>query len=315
MAEEENHDQETTIHKANEPDENDNNNSSGDDDSCEDEEEEEDAIASAELKRKKKKALLEFRCRLEDAILGNYLLGKPKKNTLSKEESEKQREELMEITLWDVPLLPSKGHEGTDILLLKFLRARDFKVADAFEMLRKTLKWRNEYKTDEILGEELGSNVDSVLYLKGRDKQGRPLYFTVYGALKDKELFKKTLGSEDKCEEFLRSRIHYMEKGIKKLNFKNGGVDSIVQIKDLKNSPGPAMKELRSVSKRAFSLLQNNYPDFIHKNVSSKIKMTLCFLLLLLLFSIILKGTNNNQNCSIASRLLSMLHFGTMPAT
>ncbi|XP_015891294.3 patellin-4 [Ziziphus jujuba] len=270
MAEEENNDQENTTHKGNEADEN-NDSYSSDDDTYKDEEDDssdhdDDAIASAELKRKKKKALLQFRCRLEDAILGNYLLGKPKKN-LSKEESAKQKEKLREITLWDVPLLPSKGHEGTDILLLKFLKARDFKVIDAFEMLRKTLKWRNEYKADEILDEKLGSNVDSLLYLKGKDKEGRPLFFTVYGALKDKELYKKTLGSEDKCNKFLRSRIHYMEKGIKKLNFKNGGVDSIVQITDLKNSPGPAMKELRSVSKRAFALVQNNYPNFIHKNV------------------------------------------------
>lgn len=228
---------------------------------------EDEIMASVDMKLKKKKALLEFRCRLEDAILGNYLLGKPKKS-ISQDEMARQKEMLRDITLWDVPLLPSKGHQGTDILLLKFLKAREFKVGEAFEMLRKTLKWRNEYQADKILEEKIDSDVDNVLYLMGRDKEGRPLFYNVYEALRDKEFYKKTLGSEEKCKEFLRCRVHCMEKGIKKLDFKNGAVDSIVQITDLKNSPGPGMKELRSVSKRAFNLLRNNYPDFIHKNVS-----------------------------------------------
>ena len=35
------------------------------------------------------------------------------------------------------------------IVLRKFLRARDFKVADAAEMLTKTLAWREENKVRE----------------------------------------------------------------------------------------------------------------------------------------------------------------------
>lgn len=236
---------------------------------------EDEIMSSVNMKRKKKKALLEFRCRIEDAILGNYILGKPEKN-ISQEEIANQKAMLRDITLWDVPLLPSKGHQGTDVLLLKFLKARDFKVQEAFEMLSKTIKWRHEYEADKILEEKPDSDIDNVLYLMGRDREGRPLYYNVYGALKDKEFYNKTLGSEDKCKEFLRWRVHCMEKGIKKLDFKNGGVDSIVQITDLKNSPGPAMRELRSVSKRALNLLQNNYPGFIHRNVSSKLYIYVC---------------------------------------
>lgn len=227
---------------------------------------EDEITSSVDMERKKKKALLELRFRLEDAILENYLLVKPKKNTFQ-EEIANQKVMLRDITLWDVPLLPSKGHQGTDVLLLKFLKARDFNVQEAFEMLSKTLKWRNEYEADKILEEKLDSDIRNVLYLMGRDREGRPLYYNVYGALKDREFYNKTLGSEDKCDEFLRWRVRCMEKGIKKLDFENGGVDSIVQITDLKNSPGPSMKELRSVSKRALQLLQNNYPGFIHKNV------------------------------------------------
>ncbi|PON62632.1 CRAL-TRIO lipid binding domain containing protein [Parasponia andersonii] len=223
-----------------------------------------------QMNRRKKKALLEFRWRVEDAISGNYLLGKPNE-FLSRNESIKQREILRETTLWGVPLLPSKAHEGTDIVLLKFLKAKDFKVHEAFQMLRRTLKWRKEYKSDEILDEKLGPSSDieqnKVLYFNSRDKEGRPVCYNVYEAFGDRDFYREAFGSEDKCEEFLRWRIQFIEKGINKLSFKNGGVHSIVQITDLKNSPGPAMKELHSVSKKALVLLQENYPELVHKNI------------------------------------------------
>ncbi|XP_062024154.1 patellin-4-like [Rosa rugosa] len=230
-------------------------------------EDEETKAAFVEMKKKKKKkALMEFRCRVEDAIVGNYLLGKPSRK-LCRDESLRQKEQLKEITLWGVPLLPSKGHKGTDAVLLKFLRARDFKTTDAFEMLRRTLKWRKEYRADEILEEELGGpDLDNVVCIKSRDKEGHPLCYTVYGPFKDRELYNKTFGSEAKRQQFLRWRIQFIEKGIKKLNFKRG-VDSMVQITDLKNSPGPDFKELRSLSSKTLLLLQENYPELIQKNI------------------------------------------------
>lgn len=218
-------------------------------------------------KKRKKKALIEFRCRVEDAIIGNYLLGKPNRN-LSGKEAAKAREQLKETTLWGVPLLPSKGHEGTDILLQKFLKAKHYKVHDAFEMLRKTLKWRKEYKADGILDEKLGGDLPNLAgFLDGRDREGHPLWFHANGVLRDREMYHRTFGTDEKCDEFLRRMVQNMEKGIKQLRFEKGGVDSIVQITDLKNSPGPGMKEYRSVSKKALLLLQDHYPELVYKNV------------------------------------------------
>ncbi|KGN57904.1 patellin-6 [Cucumis sativus] len=212
-------------------------------------------------KKRKKRALLEFRCRVEDAIIGNYLVGKPKK----KENSNK------EIGLWGVPLLPSKGHEGTDVLLQKFLKAKHYKVHEAFEMLRKTLKWRKEYKADGILEEKLGGDdhhlYNMVGFLEGKDREGHPIWFHANGVFKDREMYERIFGSDEKCEELLRWMVQNMEKGIKQLRFEKGGVDSIVQITDLKNSPGPAMKEFRSVSKKALLLLQDHYPELVYKNI------------------------------------------------
>lgn len=211
-----------------------------------------------------KKALLEFRCRLQDAILGNHLFRPSKDEWADRSlEGKRERENLDEISLWGIPLLPSKGHEGTDVILLKFLKARDYKVPEAFEMLRKTLIWRKKFKTEGILEESLGSDIEKVTYMDSTDKEGHPLCYSICGVFKDKELYQRTLGTEAKCEEFLRWRVQFMEKGIQKLNFKAGGVDSMVHITDMKNSPGPAMKELRTISKKTVSLIQDNYPEIV----------------------------------------------------
>lgn len=218
----------------------------------------------AEIKLKIKKSLLEFRCKIQDAILGNYLLGEGEKVALTKEN-------LRDVTLWGVPLLPSKGHEGTDIVLRKFLKAKDFRVNDAFEMLQKTMIWRIRNNVDKILDEDLGSDFENVGFLNSRDKEGRPVCYHLYEVYRDKDLYKKTFGTQEKCELFLRWRIQMMEIAVKKLCFRSG-VDGIIQVYDLKNAPLQGMKELHSLSKKALVLYQNYYPEIIYKNVSIHVK-------------------------------------------
>ncbi|XP_058103652.1 patellin-4-like [Magnolia sinica] len=244
---------------------------------------EENAV-TVDLKLPEKKALLEFKTKLQEAILNKNLFQPPRAEISTDKGSEEKtlvlnfedtsfpvesnaEDNLQDISLWGVPLLPSKNHEGTDIILLKFLRAREFKVSDAFEMLRRTLKWRKEFKTDGILEEDLGSHLKHVAYMNSTDKKGHPLCFNVYGVFKDKEMYDNAFGTDEKRDEFLRWRVQLMEKGIQDLNFKPGEVASMVQITDLKNSPGPAMKELRVTMKKALSLLQENYPEFVDRNI------------------------------------------------
>lgn len=173
-----------------------------------------------------------------------------------------------DISIWGVPLLPSKGADSTDIVLLKFLRARDFKVNEAFEMLRKTLQWRKELKIDSILNEDLGSSdLASAAYMSGVDREGHPICYNIFGALDNEDLYEKTFGTEEKRGQFLRWRFQLMEKGIQKLQFKAGGVNSLLQINDLKNSPGPSKKEVRVATKEAVALLQDNYPEFVARNI------------------------------------------------
>ncbi|CAA3024916.1 patellin-4-like [Olea europaea var. sylvestris] len=209
------------------------------------------------------KKLTKFRCRVEDAILENTLFGKKKKKFFSKGYDKKNEDNLKGITLWGVPLLPSKGHQGTDVVLMKFLKAKDYKVSDAFKMLRRMLKWRRDFGANEVLGENFDPGLENTLFLNGKDKEGRPLCYNVLGEFVDK---KSGNQFNEKREAFLNWRVHCLEKGMQNLDFKPGGVDSIVQITDLKNSPGHAMNEVRWISKKWLMLLHDNYPVIVHKN-------------------------------------------------
>ena len=62
---------------------------------------------------------------------------------------------------------------------------------------------------------------------------------------KKDNLYKKTFGTEEKRGRFLRWSFQSMKKGIQKLDLRLGGVTSLLQINDLKNSPGPSREELR----------------------------------------------------------------------
>lgn len=172
-----------------------------------------------------------------------------------------------DISLWGVPLLPSKGDIATDVVLLKFLRARDFRVNDAFEMLRKSLQWRKKVNIDSIVELDFGTELASAAYMDGVDREGHPICYNIYGVFENDEIYSKIFGTEEKLDRFSKWRIQLMEKGIKKLDLKPGGISSLLQINDLKNSPGPSKKELRVATKQAVGLLQDNYPEFVARNI------------------------------------------------
>ncbi|KAF7834092.1 patellin-3-like [Senna tora] len=169
-----------------------------------------------------------------------------------------------EVSIWGIPLL---ADDRTDVILLKFLRARDFKVKESFSMIKNTIRWRKEFKIDELMEENLGDDLNKAVYMHGFDKEGHPVCYNIYGEFQNKELYKKTFSDEGKRQNFLRWRIQFLEKSIRKLDFNPGGISTIVQVNDLKNSPGPGKWELRNATKQALHLLQDNYPEFVFINV------------------------------------------------
>lgn len=208
---------------------------------------------------------MEFRYKVQDSILGNHLLGPIDENLSIREKTNALRE----VSIWGVPLLPSKAHEGTDAVLYKFLKARDFSVDDAFDMLQKTVMWRKENNIDSILEEEFDCEYDNSVCVNGRDRGGRPVCYMVYGVFGNKEMYKKAFGSEKERGRYLRWRIQFMERTLRKLCFREGGVDSVVQIVDLNGTPKYVMREVNLISKKTLALFQNYYPETIYKEVGS----------------------------------------------
>ncbi|KAF5744222.1 patellin-3-like [Tripterygium wilfordii] len=169
-----------------------------------------------------------------------------------------------EIFIWGIPLLQD---ERSDVILLKFLRARDFRVKDAFTMIKNTVRWRKEFGIEALLDEDLGNELEKVVFMQGFDKENHPVCYNVYGAFEDKELYQNSFSDEEKRVKFLRWRIQFLEQSIRKLDFSPSGINTIVQVNDLKNFPGIFKRDLRNATNQALSLLQDNYPEFVAKQV------------------------------------------------
>lgn len=167
-------------------------------------------------------------------------------------------------SIWGISLLD--GDDRADVILLKFLRARDFRVADSLSMLRKCLDWRREFGADTVVEEDLGfKELEGVVaYMHGEDREGHPVCYNAYGMFKDKEIYERIFGDDEKLKKFLRWRVQVLEKGINLLQFKPGGVNSIIQVTDLKDMP---KRELRVASNQILSLFQDNYPEMVARKI------------------------------------------------
>ncbi|KAF9680077.1 hypothetical protein SADUNF_Sadunf06G0082600 [Salix dunnii] len=203
----------------------------------------EDTYFVSHLKKSEKKALKELRDRLSVSYGSNST---------------------SECSMWGIPLL--SNDEKADVVLLKFLRARDFRVQDSLHMLEQCLSWRKEFGADNIVQEDLGfKELEGVVAcMHGYDREGHPVCYNAYGIFRDKEMYERIFGDEEKLKKFLRWRVQVLEKGINLLDFKPGGVNSIIQVTDLKGMP---KRELRAVSKQILSLFQDNYPEMVARKI------------------------------------------------
>jgi hypothetical protein len=182
---------------------------------------------------------------------------------------EKSKENPEDVCLWGVPLLDTKGDEKTNVILLKFLRAKDFNVDEACTMLVNTIKWCQSFLATTIREKKLQSNLDDYFYMQGKDRDGHPVCYNIWGAFHDNpDLFEKMLGNASKMKNFLRWHVQLLEKGIKAVKFTPRGTSAILQVIDLKNIP-LFKKEMRDVVHDVIGLLKDNYPELVVKNVSS----------------------------------------------
>lgn len=96
--------------------------------------------------------------------------------------------------------------------LLRFLRARDFSVEKASQMLQESLKWREENNIDHILSEYKQSAVVTKHFPGAwhqTDKDGRPIYILRLGHMDVKGLL-KSIGEDG----LLKLALHICEEGL-----------------------------------------------------------------------------------------------------
>ncbi|KAI9308615.1 CRAL-TRIO domain-containing protein [Cunninghamella echinulata] len=159
-------------------------------------------------------------------------------------------------TLWGIPLDKESTDERLDVLLVKYLRARELSFDEARKMLIKSLKWRKEFKADDILEESFDEELfGPVGYIHGKDKLGRPVCYNFYGDLDQDKVFADV-------QRFIRWRIQLMEKCVKLVDFTN--VDSMIQVHDYRNaSMLGRTTNAKASTKELIQLMQDNYPELL----------------------------------------------------
>ncbi|XP_028091767.1 patellin-1-like [Camellia sinensis] len=115
---------------------------------------------------------------LEKSRIVKEIAPKPKEKSPKSEVVEKEIAEIAkieitnsppkEISIWGVPLLKDNR---TDVILLKFLQAIDFKVRGALAILKNIILWRKEFNIDALIDEDLSEDLEKVVFMHCFDKE------------------------------------------------------------------------------------------------------------------------------------------------
>lgn len=178
--------------------------------------------------------------------------------------------------LWGVPLndLSNVYEKKQKVILLKFLRAREFKVPESFNMLINSLEWRKRFGVQKLMKETFPAAMDDMGVLYGRDRQGQPVTYNFYGHMDTKAVFEDQGG----VDAFIRWRIQLMEKAVALLDFDNG-LEEVVQFHDYAGASMMSMdKHTRASSKAIVALFQDNYPECLAQKLFVNVPFAMEFL-------------------------------------
>ncbi|XP_050351323.1 protein real-time isoform X5 [Nymphalis io] len=177
-----------------------------------------------------------------------------------------QESRLLQLRKWIADLQKGKFkyQMPSDTTLLRFLRARDFSVEKAREMLSQSLLWRKKHQVDRILSEYETPDVVKQYFPGGwhhHDKDGRPLYILRLGQMDVKGLL-KSIGEDG----LLKLTLHVCEEGLKLLEDATRSSEHAIQswclLVDL---DGLNMRHLWRPGVRALlriiQIVEANYPE------------------------------------------------------
>ncbi|KAA8498150.1 Patellin-6 [Porphyridium purpureum] len=148
-----------------------------------------------------------------------------------------------------------------DVVLLKFLRAREFDVDAAWNMLEKSMRWRHEFGADKVADDltnpEFAADMRGFGCVFGRDREANPVTWNFYGAMDP--------NAELDIETFIRWRVALHETAMRMLDFSapDGREPRISQVHDYENASMSAAGNMRAASKRIIAIFQDNYPELL----------------------------------------------------
>eukprot|EP00123_Amoebidium_parasiticum_P011221 comp20584_c0_seq1/m.26510 comp20584_c0_seq1/g.26510 ORF comp20584_c0_seq1/g.26510 comp20584_c0_seq1/m.26510 type:complete len:371 (-) comp20584_c0_seq1:207-1319(-) len=180
-------------------------------------------------------------------------------------ELQKHKFEKEDLELWAASLSDLENSFGVKekVVLLKYLRAREFEMEKSLEMIVNTLKWRKEFNVKALSGETFPSAFDSLGCVYGTDRNNQPVTYNFYGTLDSKAVFEDQGG----IDMFVRWRVQLMERAIERLDFENGR-EEVAQIHDYAGASMMSMdKSMKAASKTIIALFQDHYPEFLSKKL------------------------------------------------
>ncbi|KAG2303625.1 hypothetical protein Bca52824_032276 [Brassica carinata] len=152
-----------------------------------------------------------------------------------------------EVSIWGIPLLED---ERSDVILLKFLRARDFKVKEAFTML-KTRSNGAKKTTSTTSWQKISKGPSSRRWCSLTELTS-----------------KDTLFSQTKRSSTSSSSGGFSSKrSVRSLDFSPEAKSSFVFVSDFRNAPGLGKRSLWQFIRRAVKQFEDNYPEFVAKEL------------------------------------------------
>ena len=190
--------------------------------------------------------------------------------------SEKERESIRSLRQWlrrdglRVPaIMTHESIGGEERALLRYVRAR--KTAEkSYEMLKNTLKWREEHAVDECLREPIDDDklvhvAKIPAYYAGFGKTGHPIYLEHTAAVPWGDIL-----ANMKDDEFLKSQVQTLEWQAEvvypEASYRAGEpITQVINVWDLKGlTMSGFTSDVRALVKKGSALAQDNYPEGLY---------------------------------------------------
>ncbi|KAF7730981.1 hypothetical protein EC973_001027 [Apophysomyces ossiformis] len=135
----------------------------------------------------------------------------------------------------------------SDGTLKRYLRARKWVFEAAKVMLENTVKWRREFRPDQLDPDYIRPEAETgKMYYNGFDKHGRPLWW-----------MKPRYQNSKDAERQVKHIVFCLERGIRLMPSNVETIDIVIDFKDSSSSHNPSI----ATSKKFLDILSNHYPE------------------------------------------------------